>query len=309
MKYNAACRALAEARNVDEVKDMRDKAMAIQTYAKQAKNRELEADAIEIRVRAERRLGEMLREAPKRTTAHSTGGGSKGSKREPLPDAPPTLAEIGVSKKLSARAQKAAAIPQETFEAKVADWREIVKEDEGAIRSDPLSSKVHVGHNSGENEWYTPPDYIEAASLVLGGIDCDPASSLIANKTVKAKTFFTAEQDGLRKKWGHRVWMNPPYAQPLIAQFCEGLATRLESGEVESAIVLVNNATDTAWFHRILGKAAAACFVKGRVRFLDPQGNPGAPLQGQAVLFFGADSKIGSFSKAFAGFGVILRHV
>ena len=47
---------------------------------------------------AKRRLGELLKDRPMRTAAHSRGGGSKGSKREPLPNAPPTLAESGIDK-------------------------------------------------------------------------------------------------------------------------------------------------------------------------------------------------------------------
>jgi hypothetical protein len=69
---------------------------------------------------------------------------------------------------------------------------------------------------TGENEWYTPAKYIEMARKVLGEIDLDPASSLAANDTVKAKEWF---DDGLTKPWRGRVWMNPPYAQPLIGQF------------------------------------------------------------------------------------------
>lgn len=168
-----------------------------------------------------------------------------------------------------------------------------------------IDKKAHVSHASGESEWYTPSKYIEAARATMGEIDCDPASTEFANEIVGAKTYYTIEDNGLEQDWEGRIWMNPPYASPLIKHFSEKLIAELDSGVTE-ACVLVNNATDTGWFHTLLVRAAAVCFIKGRVKFLDKKGNPtGAPLQGQVVLYFGKNE--GVFGERFEEFGEVLH--
>src|SRR5262249_61031904 len=72
-RYDAACRALAEAVRVDEVKDIRDQAMAMACYARQAKNRDLEADAVALRMRAVRQLAQLM-QAQKEAVGLSKGG-------------------------------------------------------------------------------------------------------------------------------------------------------------------------------------------------------------------------------------------
>lgn len=160
--------------------------------------------------------------------------------------------------------------------------------------------KPHVTQNSGNNEWYTPSEYIEAARAVMGSIDLDPASSEVANQTVKAARFYTEATNGLLHHWRGNVWMNPPYSTDRIGQFAKKLLEELPT--VDQAIVLVNNATETSWFNDFISVASAVCFPRGRVRFIDGHGNAmSTPLQGQAVIYIGNDTD--RFCEVFNSFG------
>ena len=60
-RLEAACRLLAEARSVDEVRSIRDLAEAARVYAREVQlGLEAQNDAAEIKLRAERRLGELI---------------------------------------------------------------------------------------------------------------------------------------------------------------------------------------------------------------------------------------------------------
>jgi hypothetical protein len=113
IRYDAACKALAEAKAVDEVKEIRDRAIAMKTYASQAKNLQLEIDAVQIRIRAERRLGEMIK-AQKETVGLAKGQLRRGASVAPREDKP-TLKAAGIDKHLAKRARKMAAAPEEVF--------------------------------------------------------------------------------------------------------------------------------------------------------------------------------------------------
>lgn len=117
VRYEQARSALAEARSVDEVKDIRDKAEAMRAYARMANDTQLESDATELRLRAERRLGQML-DAEKQ--AGRLGKGiRKCANEEHL-----TLEDVGIDRKLSARSQKIGGIGEQAFEAMVDSMRD-----------------------------------------------------------------------------------------------------------------------------------------------------------------------------------------
>lgn len=120
VKFNAAKNALAQARSVDEVKQVRDKAAALRLYARQQyESRQMQNDIAEIKLRAERRLGELLAEREKAKGGQPYQQKPTGDIVSPV-EPPPTLSDLGINKKQSSRWQQAAKVPEETFEQHVA---------------------------------------------------------------------------------------------------------------------------------------------------------------------------------------------
>jgi phage N-6-adenine-methyltransferase len=287
--FTRASEMLAEANTIQKAKELKDLAL---TAADWAKRKDMGEAAIQhcrsYALEAERKMGEMLRETER---AKANQYSKKGAELPYVTKQPaPTLAELGLTKRDSAEAQKLARLPRETFD-----------EIKSGDRTRSGAVVPHVSHNSGENEWYTPPEYVEAARKVMGCINLDPASTEIANKIVGAERYFCIENNGLEQNWAGNVWMNPPYASELIKLFISKFSSHVGAGDIVQGIVLVNNATETVWFRELIDCASAVVFTTGRVKFLDPQGNPGAPLQGQAVIYFGENREL--FVQEFRHFG------
>jgi hypothetical protein len=106
VRYDAMCRAIAAAHAVDEVKDIRDKARAIEMYARQAQNTEAEERAREIRLRAERKCGQLL--AVQIEHGGDRRSSSAGSNLK--------LKDLNISGDQSSQWQKLAAVPADLFE-------------------------------------------------------------------------------------------------------------------------------------------------------------------------------------------------
>lgn len=243
---------------------------------------------------SEVQIGRMLKEVPK-ASGRPEIIVTKDKNKTPKSEA---IRELGLTPKQTAQFQQMA-----DHEDIVHKAIEEARENDDVISRNAVMQKIneakkpHVANNSGDNEWYTPAEYIEAARKVMGSIDLDPASNEYANKTVKASTFYTEETNGLNKEWFGNIWMNPPYSTALIKEFAE----KLSNSTFEQAIVLVNNATDTAWFKLLIQQAKAVVFTTGRIRFEKRNGSKGAPLQGQAFIYYG--DNIEKFLEVFEAFG------
>ena len=159
---------------------------------------------------------------------------------------------------------------------------------------------------STENEWYTPEKYVEAARLVLGTIDLDPASCKRANKVVKAKAIYTADDDSLHQPWTGRLWLNPPYGR-LAGEFIGRLVLEHEAGEVQAAIALVNaHCTDTDWFQPLW--SYVLCFTDHRIDFdSGARAKQTSSTHGSVFAYLGSENK--AFKAAFAEFGAVVRRV
>lgn len=125
-RYEAMCSAIAECVAVDEAKDIRDKSMALEAYYRQARNHEAEREAANVRLRAERRVGELLKDLARIEPAERNPQGrnqhevtSYGATKPPSPYAE-TLERQGISRQAAHRFQALANVPAETFEAALA---------------------------------------------------------------------------------------------------------------------------------------------------------------------------------------------
>ena len=119
-------------------------------------------------------------------------------------------------------------------------------------------------------EWLTPPELVKC----LGVFDLDPCTP-INNPFFHAKNNYTTLDDGLKKEWFGRVYLNPPYGR--------GMELWLEKLKFHgNGIALIFARTETkCFFEHIWNDADAVLFVKGRIRFYHVSGvqggTPGSP--------------------------------
>jgi hypothetical protein len=288
--------ALAEAKTIQEVKHISDMAAAAQVYARQVKaSREAIDHAVEIRVRAERLMGEMLKDS----------GIHRGGDQRPEAKSSRTTLPDCISRDQSSRAQQLAEIPEEDFELAIQEGKAA-----GGLSIKGVLESHQLINQSESNEWYTPAEYIEAARKAMGGIDLDPASCVRANAVVQATRFFTAEDDGLAQDWHGRVWLNPPYGrdeenESNQARWSARLLEEYAAARVSQACLLVNATPGNAWFRPLWDHLI--CFPYRRIAFWEPGGARKAPTHSNAIVGIGIPS--GPFVAAFSEIGATVARI
>lgn len=124
--------------------------------------------------------------------------------------------------------------------------------------------------------WLTPKWVTEA----LGHFDTDPCTIKPAPWT-HADLNYSKEEDGLVMPWLGRVWMNPPYSNPLIGQFTKKFT------EHADGICFIYPRIDTRWFQAMAAKCDGILLYEGRIATCYPDGKPGGKFLGSIFVAFG----------------------
>lgn len=133
-----------------------------------------------------------------------------------------------------------------------------------------MSLFSHEFHEDSSDEFGTPGEFHRPIADAVGGFDLDPASG--AEDQPLASTRYTKEDDGIRREWFGKVWLNPPFSAK--EEWARKALNEVNAGHVELAVVLLPVDTSTQWFHDYVVEADALCFVEGRLSFVGGNRNP-----------------------------------
>jgi hypothetical protein len=159
-----------------------------------------------------------------------------------------------------------------------------------------------INQDSGDTEYYTPAEIVNAARATMGGIDLDPFSSYRANVRVKATRIFTIDDDGLKQPWSGKVWMNHPFSREMNTLCIKKIVSEYFDGNIEAACCITFAATSEKWFKPLL--AFPQCFLSPRTNYFLPDGTKKVGVtKGSVVTYFGPD--VNAFADNFKKLGSI----
>jgi len=162
-----------------------------------------------------------------------------------------------------------------------------------------------VGQRTGVQDYFTPPEIVQAARAAMGGIDLDAASHWMANRVHQIPDWFHTGRSAFENRWHGRVWLNPPYGdnEPWFRE----IVRYVESGDIEQLCMI-----SPMWsFHTRLAEPVLK-LSSGLVLLIPTPkfwGNADPARTGKnhphGVLYIG--ERISEFREAFRPFGVPVR--
>ena len=162
-------------------------------------------------------------------------------------------------------------------------------------------------YTSDKQNWQTPPEMLDLVRQV-GPIVLDPCSA--SDNPTKAMMWYTEKEDGLAQPWSKNGvnYVNPPYkyadtwVKKCVAEWTRGC----------EVVALIPARTDTKYYHEwIFQTANAICFLKGRIKFLEPtaegpKAKDAAPMPNALILWTHDPASIRAFEQAFRAKGKVL---
>ena len=191
-----------------------------------------------------------------------------------------------------------------------------------------------AANNSGNDEWYTPPEIIDLVRQVFGGtIDLDPASCNYAQTWIKANTYYqkplsatkTAPAYGLNFNLGglshqwkaNNVFLNPPYShlskkdrKAGKKSWLEYFVSEFDKGHFDEGIILVNTNNNTQWYQDLAPHSTLICLKgKPRIKYIEGSTKKAGKSPGahNSFFYFKKDGNTTQFENVFGTVGVILK--
>ena len=117
--------------------------------------------------------------------------------------------------------------------------------------------------STGKDNWATPA-WLFSKCSEMWSFRLDACAE---KWSAKCDNWYSADDNRLLMQWQSWTWCNPPYSN--IQQWLEKAAN--ESRQGASSVVLIPSRTDTRAFHRYAPRASRVFFIKGRLKFIDPE--------------------------------------
>ena len=134
---------------------------------------------------------------------------------------------------------------------------------------DPWNNDVLFA--SKKQDWGTPPhvfDFFDAKY----NFQLDAAAR---EDNALCERFIGPETDALSVPWeAQTVWLNPPYGRG-VGRWVEKAYREAQAGKTVGVLIFAR--TDTKWWHNFVMKALVVYLIKGRIKFVGPDGSAANP--------------------------------